>query len=292
MRLLNRSALVLGATAVLLGSGAVAAQAIVGGHDAPRTYGAAAVSITFPGLGVGHCGGALVAPRFILTAAHCASDQASAPTPIPVTGPQITVRVGSTSRSVGGQTATGMAVFLHPDWQWATNPTAPVSDLALVELDHPILGVPLLPLDGRPADADASVRLIGWGLTAYPGTAADLPDRLQQLDTTQLPNTACTGGFIGVGEICVGPGACPGDSGSPALTGRPWSQVGIASRETDQTDPCGQPTVYTDTTVYADWIRTTIREQRALPCTCRPAPAAPDGQSDRTGLLKLTLTSR
>ncbi len=290
--------LTLAATAlVVAAAGAVAAAepaaAIVGGQDATQSYpGATVVQILYPGVGTALCGGALIQPDVVLTAAHCVSDDAAAPKPVPVPAANITVRIGSTDRTTGGQVATSRRVFLPAGWAWATNWPDPVSDYALIELTRPVQA-PLMTLAIRPAGVGDAVRLLGWGLTEYPPTVGP-PALLQQQDTVRLPATACGGGFISVDEACYGGGACYGDSGSPAVRssigtgasqGLRWSQVGIASRETSTEQPCAEPTIYTDLTAVRVrlWVATTVRTRRAEACTCPPAILNPAtrGRIDR-----------
>lgn len=253
------------------------AGAIVGGSVATRVYnGVASAQILFPGLGSALCGASLLSAEFVLVAAHCVSDQDAAPVAVAVPGKNVTIRVGSIDRTSGGQEASGEEVYLPSSWAWGANwPSQPVSDYALVRLAHPVQG-PVTWLDTMRLPVGGSARLLGWGLTDYPPTTPP-PNLLQQRDTTRLPNVACDGGFIGAGEVCLGGGACYGDSGSPALhlhlTGTGWSAVGIASRETSGDDPCGAPTVYTDTSDISVrlWIWTTIRTRHSPPCACSPA---------------------
>jgi hypothetical protein len=192
--------------------------------------------------------------------------------------------------------AIGKRVFLHPEWMWAAMPGTPTSDFALVELTRAV-PLPLMPISRRQLPAAGPARLIGWGLTQYPAPAGTtLPQVLQQRDTVRLPSSACAGGFIGAGEVCLGAGACFGDSGGPTLrpagTGhhglRRWAAVGIASRETSQTDPCSGPTIYTDPThpPFRDWIITTILTAKVQPCTCPPARTLNTTGSERINLLK------
>lgn len=269
MNLLKRSMIAAVTLGGLLAAGATPAAAIVGGRDASQNYpGMAALSTAFPGIGTAKCGAALIHPRFLLTAAHCLTDPNAAPTPVAAIAGNVAARIGSVNRTTGGVVAIGKRIFLHPDWMWASIPGEPVADLALVELTNSV-PAPLMPVSWRPIRPADPARLIGWGLTQYPPPAAtSIPEMLQERNTARLPDAACAGGFIGVGEACFGTGACFGDSGSPVLrsvgTGRhgirKWASVGVASRETSETDPCDNPAVYTDPTYapFRDWIITTI----------------------------------
>ncbi|GAA3292702.1 trypsin-like serine protease [Dactylosporangium vinaceum] len=296
MKLLTRSTIMAVTLGVVVAAGSAPAAAIVGGRDATQVYpGMAALSVEYPGLGTAKCGAALITPRLLLTAAHCVSDQRVAPTPVAAPGGNVTARIGSNDRTTGGVVVTGKQVYLHPDWMWGAQAGAPVSDLALVELTGPV-PARLMPVAFRQADTTPR-RLIGWGLTAYPpppGTT--IPTLLQQRDTTRLPTTSCAGGFIGAGELCLGAGACFGDSGGPALqptagghyNARRWASVGIASRETSEADPCNGPDVYTDITYhpFQIWIATMIVKPKLQPCTCPPVQTFGAPDATRMNLLR------
>jgi len=275
-------------TAVVLGgvlaAAATPAAAIVGGQDATRVYpGMTFVSALYPGIGSAKCGGTLIHPLYVLTASHCVSDQFVAPAVAAVPAERVTVRIGSNDRTTGGVEAVGAQVMLHPDWQWGMPTGLPISDLALVKLTRPVPSR-LMPVGLRQVRPSQPLRLIGWGLTAFPvPPGSPLPTMLQQRDTTVLPAAACAGGGIDAGETCTSPGACFGDSGGPALranyAGRHswWTEVGLASRETSdpqdpEANPCSEPIIYTNTTYgpFRQWIRDTTRTGHTRPCTCGP----------------------
>lgn len=112
-----------------------AAAFVMGGEDASASRYPYLVSIrnnVQPGEDVHHCGGALISPTTVLTAAHCVDDFRG-------TMPEIHIGrycqgqcTGALSRYNNFEVAQAKSVFVHPDWQpWNTFTG---SDIAVYEL--------------------------------------------------------------------------------------------------------------------------------------------------------------
>jgi hypothetical protein len=180
------------------------------------------------------CGGSLIAPKWVVTAAHCSSSAYS-------------VRVGSVDRTSGGQVIRVIRKINHP--QYSTQ-----NDIALLELETPVSGItPVVRGTASPA-VGSTVRLLGWGQVTSPFGGDSGSRYLKQLDTPVLTRTVCSG--TGAGDLCfkgtTTATACKGDSGGPALAGSVL--VGATSRSGRSANYCGEDVIYTNVTYYKTWI--------------------------------------
>jgi hypothetical protein len=246
-----RSSLLVAALAVAAAAaGAAPAAAIKGGTESAEPY-AFMGSLQREG---GErpddhvCGVVVLAPRWVLSASHCARSPNLAPVGTPRGW---RVRIGSLATTTGGEVAE-----VDRFYRLATESEGFFGrDLSLLHLRTPVRAAPVRLATGTPPD-HTPARILGWGMTCDDrADPACHPDRLREADTEVQPDALCPP-LIPDAELCVGSpdgsvAAANMDSGGPALVrdGDEWVVAGVLSGgETDT------PSYYTDVSRHLAWV--------------------------------------
>ncbi|UQU65634.1 serine protease [Couchioplanes caeruleus] len=253
------SLVVLGVLASVLTASQMAASAQDGAPPVREVVGGAlATEGQFPWmvrLSMG-CGGALTAPRVVLTAGHCVNG----------TGPDDSIGVigGVTNlKSAKALTARSVSVVRAEGFHGEVSG----DDWALIQLDHP-LNLPTLDLAHGGAEK-GPLTVLGWGQTSEQSLRQE--KRLRYATVPVVSDRDCAKAYRGVGvqlvedeSICAGKtgvDTCQGDSGGPMVrrSGDRWVQVGIVSWGLGCARK-GYPGVYTQVSTFRPAIRTATRK--------------------------------
>ncbi|MEV6972796.1 serine protease [Kitasatospora sp. NPDC093806] len=209
------------------------------------------------------CGGALVTPTKVVTAAHCFYDESRGQR---VDRPGLKAVIGRDDLhgSVGREVPV-QAVWIHPDYSFATN----MNDVAVLTLaesqgDRPVIGL-VGQGETEPYQPGTMAQVYGWGDTTGRG---DYSPVLREVDVPIIPDQTCAqaypggqdGRFDARGMVCAaeergGKDACQGDSGGPlVVAGR---LAGLVSWGTGCAE-AAHPGVYTRVGAVADAVRAVL----------------------------------
>ncbi len=233
------------AQAALAEPAAPVAPQVVGGASAVTAQHPWMVALTTVASESAYCGGALVAPDRVLTAAHCISGYRLG---------DVRVIAGRTDlRSNDGQQRRVQGFWTHPGYR----SPGQGGDVAVLFLDRALPYRPL-PLETNP-DAyqpGAPATILGWGYTSEGGPNSS---ELRGADVALFADSDCAatyqqfdpGAMLCAGRPRGGVDACYGDSGGPLVAeGR---LVGVTSWGSG-CGRAGRPGVYTRVMSYATEI--------------------------------------
>mmetsp|Transcript_5042 Transcript_5042/g.5848 ORF Transcript_5042/g.5848 Transcript_5042/m.5848 type:complete len:677 (-) Transcript_5042:124-2154(-) len=219
------------------------------------------------------CGGSLVAPNLILSAAHCAGIPGN-------------IRVGSIrANSVYNGDPPGVEVIadqqiMHPEYEF------PDYDYMLLVLSEAVNTSDYPPIDlnfdaSEPRDGD-ELTVIGFGRISSGGGQ---PNNLLKVDVPTVSHDTCSSQYNGIREdlhLCAGyekggKDSCQGDSGGPIFKeiDGVLKQVGIVSFGRGCAEPNASG-VYARVSGVGDWLKKEICERSEAPRPSYCAPLTPN----------------
>ncbi|XP_055372550.1 trypsin 3A1-like isoform X2 [Condylostylus longicornis] len=231
---------------------------IIGGTTTDITSVPYLVSILYNG--VHDCGGSLVSPIFVLTAAHCIYRRRTT---------QMLVRAGSSDATKGGVISKVHRMIYHKSY----NSTSFDHDVALLKLGGNYSrflsrnSISLIPLANGGEALPSTGLIAGWGLTNE--NIGKLSKILRSVTVNIYNSTDCTRYLTGyaftanmfcAGDVNGGKDSCQGDSGGPLssngkLYGIVSWGVGCGRR--------GLPGVYTSVPQHRTWINNIMSKYAA-----------------------------
>lgn len=232
---------------------ATPAYAIVGGGT-PQTEGVARAVVTIVGSRGNFCTGSLIAPKVVLTVAHCVQ-------------PAADYKIVDRSADGQPQLLNVRTVAIHPSFNMqAMQAHRATADVALLQLEIPPKGKSTVPVGAPniPIQVGSRFTIVGIGVTVRGDGKSGGTTKVAGLVAIGQPGTfqirlvdPVTNG------VRDGIGACTGDSGGPVFEDKPSGAVlvGVISWSTGPNGAagCGGLTGVTPLTLYRDWILQTAR---------------------------------
>uniref|UniRef100_A0A8C6WJ25 Peptidase S1 domain-containing protein n=1 Tax=Neogobius melanostomus TaxID=47308 RepID=A0A8C6WJ25_9GOBI len=236
---------------------------VIGGHDAKPNVWKWQVSLQLDSYGDGSfyhiCGGSLIDPFHVLTAAHCILSNDAQKYRV-VLGEYNLDRYEDSEQFHRVE-----QIFVHPAWNGQLGLGNDIAILRMADsaYDNGYVATANLPYPGETLPHNFECVITGWGLTDFYGS---VPDILQEAPINVVGHSVCSqpewwGSIALENMVCAGGdgviSGCQGDSGGPlnCMTGGAWRVHGVVSY--GPAGMCNQwqkPTVFTKVSDFLDWM--------------------------------------
>ncbi len=222
----------------------------------------------------------LIAPEWVLTAAHVAAD----------------IPAGARHIIFGNKPYPIASVFLHPEWK-----QSPQNDIALIKLAEPVKTITPVALYTEKDEAGKIVTFVGRGDTGTGLTGPTKMDKQVRGATNKVDNADNQWVYFSFDDPATATElegiSGPGDSGGPALIERDGKLYTLGVSIAGAPGKNGRGTYgakefYTRVSLYIDWIKQTLSGATVSSMPAKDAPVAQVAATSQAANLPDTPTGR